>query len=321
MISIIFITFRENCKFDWFINSLIKQSTQQMRENIQIIVVDGLLQKLYDTEEKNRRKYFLDLVDSKFDFIHVGPKPSHWQGKYRVTNVDYFAAANTRNTGVCYAKHPYIAFHDDLGCPSQTWLKNVFFAMTKNKIQCGAYSKFFDIVVEDGVVVSKRQNSVGVDSRLNSYNGVVSECDGSSFFGSSFCMPLIYYLDINGMNEMCDGCGGEDYDFGIRLKRNGHKLYYNKNMFISESEDIFGSDKERKCVRSDPKKNINDPNSNLSHFLLNYTKNGPIVVNSSFSLKDYRNQILYQNKNPIEVFKIPNDSIHFFTNKLISQGL
>jgi hypothetical protein len=209
-----------------------------------------------------------------------------------------------------------------LGCTSQTWLKNIFFAMTKNKVQCGAYSKFSDMVVEDGIVVSKKINgNLGVDSRLNLYKNIVSECDGASFFGSSFCMPLIYYLDINGINEMCDGCGGEDYEFGIRLKRNGHKLYYNKNMFISESEDIFGSDKERKCMRCDPKKNKNDPNSDLSHFLLNYAKNGPIVVNSSLSLSEYRDQILYKNKNPIDVFKIPTDSIHFFTNKLISQGL
>lgn len=184
-----------------------------------------------------------------------------------------------------------------------------------------AYTKVFDMNVENGVLISKRDSFQGVDSRLNHYKNIISECDGNSFFGSSFCMPLIYYLDINGMNEMCDGCGSEDYDFGIRLKRNGHKLYYNKNMFIFESEDIFGSDKNRKCVRSDPKKNVNDPKSDLSHFLLNYTNNGPIVVNPSFSLKEYRDKILYENKSPEEVFKIPKDTIHFFTNKLISQGL
>jgi len=315
MLSIIFITFREECKFDWFIKSLISQSNEEIRSVIQIIIVDGL----HGSDE--RSKYFSDLIGSHFDFIHVPPKPTHWQGKYRITNVDYFAAANTRNTGVCYAKHPYLAFHDDLGCPSQNWLQNVFFAMTHNKIQCGAYTKVFDMVVENGILLSKRHSIGGVDSRLNHYKKIVSECEGSNFFGSSFCMPLIYYLDINGMNEMCDGCGAEDYDFGIRLKRNGYTLYYNKEMFIYESEDIFGSDKNRKCLRCDPKLNINDPKSDLSHFLLNYSSNGPIKVNQDFDLKEYRNKIVYEKIDPESVFKIPTDSRHFFTKKLISEGL
>ena len=321
MISIIFITFRENCKFEWLIQSLIKQSGENIRSLIQIIIVDGFLQSLNNIEQNIRKQYFSDLIDSKFDFVHVSPKPTHWQGKYKVTNYDYFAAANTRNTGVCFAKYPYIAFHDDLGSTSQTWLKNVFFAMSANKIQCGAYTKVFDMVVDNGILVSKRHSPGGIDSRLGHFTNTVSKCDGSNFFGSSFCMPLVYYLQINGMNEMCDGCGAEDYDFGMRLQRQGHSLFYNKEMFIYESEDIFGSDKNRKCIRSDPKKDENNPTSDLSHYLLNYTKNGPIIVNPSFSLKEYHYKIVVEKKNPEEVFKIPQDTIHFFTGKLISTGL
>ena len=321
MISIIFITFRENCKFDWFIQSLIKQSDENIRSLIRIVIVDGFLQYLNNTEENIRRLYFSELINSKFYFVHVVPKHTPWQGKYKVTKDDYFAAANTRNTGVCFAKHPYIAFHDDLGCPSQTWLKNVFFAMSANKIQCGAYTKVFDMVVDNGILVSKKHSKGGVDSRLNHFKNIVSKCDGSNFFGSSFCMPLTYYLEINGMNEMCDGCGAEDYDFGIRLQRKGYSLYYNKEMFIYESEDIFGSDKNRKCIRADPKKDINNTNSDLSHYLLNYTKNGPIIVNPSFSLAEYNHKIVVEKINPEEVFKVPQDSIHFFTGNLISSGL
>jgi hypothetical protein len=321
MISIIFITFRENCKFEWFIQSLIQQSDQYIRSLIQIVIVDGLLQNLNDTEQNIRKQYFSELINLNFDFIHVSPKPTHWQGKYKVTDTDYFAASNTRNTGVCFAKYSYIAFHDDLGCPSQTWLKNVFFAQQKNKIQCGAYTKVFDMIVDNGILISKRDSQVGIDSRLHFFQNSISKCNGSNFFGSSFCMPLVYYLQINGMNEMCDGCGAEDYDFGMRLERQGHTLYYNKEMFIYESEDIFGSDKNRKCIRSDPKIDENNPTSNLSHYLLNYTKNGPIIVNPSFSLKDYHYKIIIENKNPEVVFKIPKNIIHFFTKKLISNGL
>jgi hypothetical protein len=280
-------------------------------------IVDGFLYNCND--EIKRREYISNTINSNFDYIHVHPKPTLWQGKYRVTQDDYFAAGNTRNTGVCYAKYSYVAFHDDLGCPSKTWLSSVLIAKNNNVIQCGAYTKSCDMVVKDGLIISKMDK--GIDNRLNIYNKNISLCNGSHFYGSSFCMPLSVYFKINGINEMCDGCGGEDYDFGIRLIRMGYKIYYNKEMFINESEDIFGSDKERKCIRKDPKKDINNPKSDLSHYLLNYCNDGPIVVNQLFSLKEYNYKINYLKQDPNNVFDIPNDTIHFFTNELISKGL
>jgi hypothetical protein len=180
MISIIFITFRENCKFEWFIQSLMNQCNKINFFLIQIIIVDGFLQYLNNEKEQERRTYFSNLIDSKFDFIHIEPKPTHWQGRYKVTKNDYFAAANTRNTGVCYAKHPYIAFHDDLGCPSQTWLNSILFAMSKNLIQCGAYTKAFDMKVDNGILVSKRDSAASVDVRLREYKNVISNISQTS---------------------------------------------------------------------------------------------------------------------------------------------
>jgi hypothetical protein len=92
-------------------------------------------------------------------------------------------------------------------------------------------------------------------------------------------------------------------------------------MFIYESEDIFGSDRERKCIRSDPKKNPNDPTSDLSHYMLDYVKHCSLQVNPEFSLKEYNHKIVTLGMDPLDVFVKPVDRIHFFTHKLISQGL
>lgn len=325
MLSIVYITCREFCHFEWFIQSLIHQSDADLRSKIQIIIVDGLLGDCEHIDGSDaciaRKNYFANAIAREFEFVHVPPKPTKWQGRWRVTNINYFAAANTRNTGACYAKYPYIAFHDDLGCPTLTWLNSVTCAKKFNKIQCGAYSKVFDLVVENGNVVSKRDHDGGVDCRLKIYNQVASLCESSHFFGSSFCLPLDVFFEINGMNEMCDGCGAEDYDLGIRLRRQGYDIYYHKNMFIWETETIEESDRNRVCLRSDPKLDPNDPHSDLSHYLLNYSNNGPTVVNPEFSLRDYHDKIVNQKMNPDDVFLKPVDHIHFFTNRPVSQGL
>jgi len=315
MLSIVYITFRQHCKIEWFIQSLIKQTDTELRKQIQIIVVDGIL----NESGSERRTFIKDIIGDNFEFIHVPPKPTVWQGKDRVTSENYFAAANTRNTGACYAKYSYIAFHDDLGCPSQTWVQGVLLAKELGQVHCGAYTKSNDMVVENGIVISKRDN--GIDCRLSVYPKDISVAYGSHFFGSSFCMPLELYFKLNGINEMCDGNAGEDYEFGARIIRDGTPFYYNKLMFIYESEDIFGSDRERKCIRADPKKDQNDPHSDLSHYLLNYVNTCDIYkINPEFSLRDYNNK-LNLGIPPDQVFLKPQDRIHFFTGKLISQGL
>lgn len=318
MISIVYITFREECKFEWFITSIIKQYQEQyFNFKIQIIVVDGL----FDTRDKD---FFMNMIKEKEHFlelVHVLPKPTLWQGKHRVTSENYFAASNARNTGACYAKYSYIAFHDDLGCPSQSWLNSVCLAMKNNVIQCGAYTKYSNMNVVDGIMVSGEALNSDIDVRLSYYKNNISKCDPAHFFGSSFCMPLKKYFEINGMNEMNDGCGGEDYDFGYRLFRNNNSIYYNKSMFIAESKTAFGSDVNRTCLRVDCKKDPKDPKSDLSHYLLNYCINGPIVANEEFKLKDYNYKINVLKMNSEDVFIIPNDRIHFFTEKLVSNGL
>jgi hypothetical protein len=147
-------------------------------------------------------------------------------------------------------------------------------------------------------------------------------------------MPRAIYFSVNGQNEMCDGLAGEDYDLGVRLTRGGHRLYYNKNMFIYESDYQFGSDCNRRCVRSDPYVSDQHMNTKLSqygisscggrtdfsHFMLYYGGQGSIRVNPEFSLEEY-NRLILAGEDTDAVFRKPTDAdrIHFFTDKDICE--
>jgi len=318
--------------FEWFIEPLRKAiSDNGITVPIQIIVVDGFL---YDCPDKvHRKEYFASKIDG-IELVHVSPKPTKWQGEFRITNDNYFAAANTRNTGACYAKYGYIAYVDDLGIIAPTWLPAVINAMKKNEIHCGAYTKVKDIVYNaSNCSYSGGDENGGRDHRLDHYKQDISKCPGGHVYGSSFCLPKSTYFKLNGQNEMCDGLSGEDYDFGIRLEKSGYTIYYNKGMFIHESDWPFGSDKNRKCIRADPaiseehyKNHLKEyklkdsvpGRRDLSHFMLCYCYSGPNRVNPEFSLEAYNISILQGNIDPF--LKPISGQIHFFTKKPISDS-
>ena len=316
--------------FEWFIEPLRKSIADNgITVPIQIVVVDGFL---YECPDKAaRRDYFANKV-GEIEIVHVSPKPTRWQGEFRLTQDNYFAAANTRNTGVCYAKYGYIAYLDDLGIISPAWLSAVIDAMRKNEIHCGAYKKVKTIRYEN-LLYAGGDDTHGIDHRLGLYTNDISQCPGGHLFGSSFCLPKSVYFELNGQNEMCDGLAGEDYNFGVCLERSGHKLFYNKFMMIHESEYSFGSDQNRKCIRADPvvseevynnllrEYNIKDTHAgrrDSSHFMLSYCYSGPTRVNPEFSLEAYNNSILEGNT---DVFLKPvAGQIHFFSKKPISDN-
>jgi hypothetical protein len=321
MITIIYITCRKECKIEYFLDSLHRQLTQKTPP-IQIVIVDSLV------DVSGRRENFAGLIRDRFEYVHVMPKPTKWQGEHRVTKCDYFCAANPRNTGVCYAKYDYVAFVDDLGVLAPTWLEQVLDGQLRKRIYCGAYTKMDNMSVVDGIRTGGDANPGDIDSRLLFYKQDICECYDSHMFGSSFCMPLHVFLGVNGLNEECDSCGGEDYEFGIRLKRGGHILYYNKRMFIHEDKNIAHIDAQNVKIRDDPairrddflhrleERGIRVPHSmehrmDFSHFLLYSARYGPIRVNPSFDLNIYRNEALSGKSIP---YAIPSGSeVHPFT--------
>jgi hypothetical protein len=111
MLTIAYLTFRSKPRFEWFVASLNREFRDMPsldRASTQVMVIDG----------RYPRK-----LEANFTFEHHSPKPTVWQGPHRLTQRDYFAAANTRNTALALARGTHVAFVDDLSVLLPGWLK------------------------------------------------------------------------------------------------------------------------------------------------------------------------------------------------------
>lgn len=235
MITIAYLTNREVCQFNWFADSLKNQSKKIGFDNFEVVVVDGY---------KGERAVYDEFISADTSFIknnlwYTHPKPTVYQGKFRLTSKDYFCAANARNTAVLYALGDYIVFVDDLSVLCEDWLETVVKCYEANTVCAGAYKKAWEMQVENGEIVNMRIEQSGIDSRLIQSEST-RRINGTQLFGCSFGLPLELYLDLNGQDEMCDSIGGEDYNFGIRLERYGVDITYYPKMLTIESEELHG---------------------------------------------------------------------------------
>src|SRR5256885_12564266 len=194
-LTIAYITNRDDCKIQWFLDSLARQI--QPGDEVRIVVVDFFAHE--------REKGLVCIAGSIFPYL-VPPKPNPWQGPHRLTKEDWFAAANARNTADCLAPDGHIAYVDDLSVLLPGWLDCVKQSMRENYVALGAYKKVKKLVVEDGEVKSFEENPFGVDSRLRQVTQDQTSCDGSWLYGCSVAMPVEAVLEVNGFPE--DLCGG-----------------------------------------------------------------------------------------------------------------
>lgn len=306
MISIIYITSRKNPQFQWFADSLYNQIYSVSKPEIEVIIVD------HWKGDIGRFDYIRGAVDYRFEYTHVSPKPNAWNGPFRVTKEDYFTAASVRNTGVCYAKGDYVVFVDDLSVLSPTWFQSVLKAYFGGYIVAGAYKKSFELKVESGVIIHERQHPGGWDSRINFGSKWI---DGGHLFGCSFGMPMNVYLEMNGQDEMCDPIGGEDYNLGIRLQRAGYKIFYDTEMFTTESEEWHGQPPimkriDKKIPQEEYMKKLASyginqryipGNWDSSHLVLDilYGSNDNWTKGNDYNLSEMRNSILMGGGFPI----------------------
>lgn len=223
-------------------------------------------------------------------FVHTEPKPTVWQGRYRLTSQDYFAASNVRNTGICHAEDGHIAFVDDLSVLMPGWYESVKECMVSDYVMLGCYKKVLKIIVENGSAVSWLDFAPGVDSRLYRVNGCGRlECAGSWLFGCSFCAPIEALLKINGFDEDCDSVGGEDYVAGIMMQKFGYRFMYDTRAMTLESEEFHHV--EPSTLRIDKGVSPNDK----SHAILKMVMGGRAFAPNYFGeggIRDLRKRIL-----------------------------
>lgn len=326
MISIIYLTFRQDPKFEWFLDSLWNEckANKFKTKYIQIVFVDSYL---WYTNPQTRKDDLKRIMKERFDYVHIPPKPTPYQGPYKLTPVDFFCAANTRNTGVCYAKYDFVMFVDDLSILCPGWFKNVIEAQNANNyVIAGTFRKITNMVVSKGKLISG--DITDIDSRAKIYKTDKRvEIPGGHLYGCSFGMPLHMYLAVNGQNELCDTIGGEDYEFGMRLSKAGFKILYNPLLLTYESVNLAETNNSLYRINLstnretyfqllqkynvDPKK-IDHLVYDSVRFFLDVLAHTPTTYahNNGISLAQLRQDV----KNNIP-FKLPNITTYFFNNQ------
>lgn len=293
MLTIVYQTNRMNPRAEWFFESL-ERETGGNYQDIKIVMVDFHY-------GKPLRKPQCKLPPH---FVHVAPKPTVWQGKHRLTARDYFAASNSRNTGICHAENGWIAFVDDLSVLLPGWLAAVRLAMAENYIVLGAYRKMKKLVVEKGEVKSYEDFPPGVDTRWNilGKQGEAVPCGGDRLFGCSLAAPVEAFLSINGFDEDCDSMGAEDYIAGMMMEHQGYRFRYDLRMLTYESEEAHFEDAPfLRIIKKMVPERVGQKDA--SHVMLNWVRTGGRTRSPGYfgagGLRELRTKILAGEPFPI----------------------
>ncbi len=303
-LTICYQTARKNPRIEWFFDSLskqIKSFKDQFADpiNIRVVVVDRL-------ESPIPRNLPHDC-----EMLWIKPKPSVWQGEHRLTKEDWFAASNSRNTGLCHAPDGWIAYVDDLSVLLPGWLQCVRNAMEQNYLVAGGYQKVRELVVEDGNVKTFTYFDQGNDNRRSRVSQDVTPCSGDWLYGCSCAMPVEALLTIGGWLEICDGMGFEDVCTGIVLNNAGYGFRYDRRMMTYESEEAHFEEPPMK--RTDKGQSPLDK----SHALLRIARSGQKYFDNFYDggIRAERERAL--RGEPFTIRKIPDRC--FFDGKLISE--
>ena len=217
-LTVVQISARENPEIGWMLDSL----RLQPHEPDRILIISTNLK----------------LVKSNWFEVHR-PKPNVWQGPHRLTREDWWAASNSRNTGLCLCKTEWIAFVDDRCVLLPTWMHAVEDAMNGDYAVCGYYQKRVGMTVDQGVI--KHGGIItGEDSRMDYvkkyWRGLKNPytCGGEWTYGCTLAIPTEWALTVNGFDETCDGLGMEDSIFGLMVANNGYPIKYDTRFAMVE---------------------------------------------------------------------------------------
>ena len=296
MISVAYITARPEPRFDWFFDSLARQSG--LEQVTQIIIVDFFAQTCDDWTTEDCIRRYQSVMDASKHFKPivrwVPPKPNVWGGKHRLTPVNWWHTAAARNTALIYCKNDFIAYLDDRCVLEPTWLDAVREARDKQYVVCGTYEKRNGLAVKNGSIVSDG-DVVGKDGRASLAQGRKMICPGSWVFGCTFALPTEWMLQVNGVDESWDSVSMEDTHFGQMLENNNYPIFHDPRMKMIE--DRSPSAPAHNMKRSSKEKHPNDK-SDKTHKLIEKLW-GKTSSSHLWNLRDIRSSVLAGNFPPI----------------------
>jgi glycosyltransferase involved in cell wall biosynthesis len=216
-ITIVYITAREDPRLDWLIDGLDRQAT--VSDELELIVVDAL--------GRPAQTIGYRPIKSIAKVIETRPKPTIWQGKYRVAVHDFFANANARNTAIALCSTDYICFLDDRCRLDVGWLECVRTGEREQaSVICGPYDKHED-------------RGISVDHRRQHEPKGKKHCGAGWCFGGNVALPLEWILEVNGFEEGCDPVGLEDCVFGKMLDNVGRRIDFVVEMSVQQDRHGF----------------------------------------------------------------------------------
>lgn len=224
-ISLIYMTGRREPKLEWLLDVLARDLADG--DVIDLIVVDALDRTLADLLGAAAIPAF---PRGHVSIRVTAPKPNIWQGKHRVTSCDWWATANARNTAIVGAAYDYLVFIDDRAVPGPAWLSAIRKGERERaSVLAGAYEKR---ETRGATTILTR------DHRHELKPGGLVNCGGGWLYGCTFALPLDWALEVNGLEEGCDGLTGEDYIFGLMLGNAGHRIDFVPSLFVSQDRTV-----------------------------------------------------------------------------------
>lgn len=228
MITIVYITGRLDPRLDLFFDSV----TAQIQPTDQVILIDHWLDYC-----PNRESEVLNLLDKRFDLLHLPPKPSIWRGPHKKTRRDFADTGAARNTALIAAKHSYVVFLDDLTAVHHKWRSFHEEAAKEKIILTGQFKFCRNLKVLPNRRISYRQ--LGRDERKDHQKDKSRlKIGGGWLFGSNTGFPLDCLLKVGGYDEFTARRGVEDCNLGVRLVNAGYadKMFYDKKCIVYEDQ-------------------------------------------------------------------------------------
>lgn len=270
-LTIVYVTARKEPKIEWFFDSLDRETGKDY-SNTKIIVVDT---------------FSCARPIANENCLITCPKPTIWQGEYKITRDEWWAKCNALNTGIALCDTEWIAFVDDRSVLAHGWLQCIQDAMMNEYAVCGSYEKRSNMKVTNGEITDAGE-LLGQDIRTQ--RGFPHRT--ADWYGGSGALPLEWCLLVNGFPETyCDGLGFEDIQFGILLRNNLLPIYYDSRMRLIEDRTPGESYEGALKRASKPSPDPNDKYQAKDYRILSIMGDSKTSGNS-YDIRELRERVL-----------------------------